>query len=106
MFLKDYWYVAAISDEIAHEPLARTLLNEAVVLYRTDDGAVRALEDRCCHRHLPLSLGKVIGDRLQCGYHGLEYDAAGLCCKPAVGVSQIRTTTVLSSCFCAGQTVL
>ena len=33
-------------------------------------------------------------------------DIGGLCCKPAVGVSQIRTTTVLSSCFCAGQTVL
>ena len=81
MFLKDYWYVAATSDEIADEPLARTLLNEAVVLYRTDDGAVRALEDRCCHRHLPLSLGKVIGDRLQCGYDGLEYDAAGLCVR-------------------------
>ena len=31
---------------------------------------------------------------------------AGLCCKPDVGVSQIRTTTVLSSCFCVGQTVL
>ena len=30
----------------------------------------------------------------------------GLCCKPDVGVSQIRTTTVLSSCFCVGQTVL
>ena len=29
-----------------------------------------------------------------------------LCCKPDVGVSQIRTTTVLSSCFCVGQTVL
>ena len=31
---------------------------------------------------------------------------SGLCCKPDVGVSQIRTTTVLSSCFCVGQTVL
>ena len=34
-----------------------------------------------------------------------ELHFSGLCCKPAVGVSQIRTTTVLSSCFCAGQTV-
>ena len=36
---------------------------------------------------------------------GFEYEM-GLCCKPDVGVSQIRTTTVLSSCFCVGQTVL
>ena len=33
MFLKDYWYVAATADEIGADPLARTLLNEAVVLY-------------------------------------------------------------------------
>ena len=39
------------------------------------------MKDRCCHRHLPLSLGKVIGDRLQCGYHGLEYDAGGACVR-------------------------
>ena len=36
----------------------------------------------------------------------LEGESLGLCCKPDVGVSQIRTTTVLSSCFCVGQTVL
>ena len=35
-----------------------------------------------------------------------EVAARGLCCKPDVGVSQIRTTTVLSSCFCVGQAVL
>ena len=55
MFLRDYWYVAATADEIGAEPLARTLLNQPVVLYRTEDGRVCALEDRCCHRHLPLS---------------------------------------------------
>ena len=32
--------------------------------------------------------------------------AIGLCCKPDVGVSRIRPTTVLASCVCAGQTVL
>ena len=81
MFLKDCWYVAATADEIGAVPLARTLLNEAVVLYRTGDEAVAALEDRCCNRHLPLLLGKVVGDRLQCGYHGLEYDAGGACVR-------------------------
>ncbi len=79
MFLRDYWYVAAISDEIGDTPLARTFLDEPVVLFRTRDGTVAALEDRCCHRHLPLSLGAVVGDRLQCGYHGLLYDTNGVC---------------------------
>ncbi|MBT5458668.1 MAG: aromatic ring-hydroxylating dioxygenase subunit alpha [Rhodospirillaceae bacterium] len=79
MFLKNSWYVAAFDTEIGHEPLARTLLNEPVVLFRTEDGTPVALEDRCCHRALPLSMGKVIGNDIQCGYHGLTFDASGTC---------------------------
>jgi phenylpropionate dioxygenase-like ring-hydroxylating dioxygenase large terminal subunit len=50
-----------------------------VVLYRKEDGTAVALEDRCCHRRYPLSDGKLIGDRLQCHYHGLEYEPDGRC---------------------------
>lgn len=80
MFMKNCWYVAAYDRELEDGgPLGRTLLNEPVVLFRDSTGTPVALEDRCCHRHLPLSLGRVAGDRLQCGYHGLEFDAAGAC---------------------------
>lgn len=81
MFLRDYWYVAAWSDQVGREPLARTILDEKVVLFRKEDGTAVALEDRCAHRRLPLSVGTVIGDTLQCGYHGLVYDCAGQCIK-------------------------
>jgi phenylpropionate dioxygenase-like ring-hydroxylating dioxygenase large terminal subunit len=64
---------------VGRTPFARTLLGEPVVLYRTEDGRAVALEDRCCHRHLPLSMGKVEGDALRCGYHGLRFDASGRC---------------------------
>jgi phenylpropionate dioxygenase-like ring-hydroxylating dioxygenase large terminal subunit len=80
-FLKNCWYVAAWDHEVTEAPLARTVLCEPVVLYRTENGAAVALEDRCCHRALPLSMGKVVGDRLQCGYHGLEFDSGGACVK-------------------------
>ena len=44
------------------------------------DGKVAALEDRCAHRFAPLSMGKIVGgDRVQCPYHGLEYDTSGAC---------------------------
>ena len=79
MYLQNSWYVAAIDREVARAPLARTLLDRPVVLYRREDGTPVALEDRCCHRHLPLSHGAVEGDHIRCGYHGLLFDAEGAC---------------------------
>ena len=79
MFLQNAWYVAAWDCEIGRTPVPRTILNEPVVLYRKADGTPVALEDRCCHRHFPLSKGTVVEDDLRCGYHGLRYDAGGVC---------------------------
>jgi vanillate O-demethylase monooxygenase subunit len=79
MFLKNYWYVAAWDHELKNAPLGRTFLGEPVVMYRAKDGTPVAFEDRCCHRRAPLSLGRVVGDDLQCGYHGLVYDRTGQC---------------------------
>jgi phenylpropionate dioxygenase-like ring-hydroxylating dioxygenase large terminal subunit len=80
-FLKNAWYAAAWNHEIGAAPFARTILNEPLVMFRDTAGRVVALEDRCCHRHLPLSQGKVVGDCLECGYHGLTFDASGNCVK-------------------------
>ena len=77
MFLRNAWYVAAVDDEVAQKPLARKIMNEDIVLWRRSDGSVAAIEDRCCHRHLPLSMGKVIGDNIQCGYHGFRFNGEG-----------------------------
>src|SRR5262249_30724984 len=71
MFLPNHWYVAANPGELGRKPLARIILNEPVLLYRSEDGTPVALEDRCPHRRLPLSMGKLLdGDILQCHYHG------------------------------------
>jgi phenylpropionate dioxygenase-like ring-hydroxylating dioxygenase large terminal subunit len=79
MYVRNGWYVAAWGEEVGAAPLARTFLDEPVVLFRTGAGEAVALEDRCCHRGLPLSMGKLEGDRLRCGYHGLLFDASGAC---------------------------
>jgi phenylpropionate dioxygenase-like ring-hydroxylating dioxygenase large terminal subunit len=79
MYLRNSWYVAAWEREISRAPLARVLLDQPVVFYRKQGGAVVALEDRCCHRQLPLSMGKLEGDELRCGYHGLKFDSGGRC---------------------------
>lgn len=79
MFIKNAWYVAATSDEATDKPLARTILSEKVVLFRSADGAPAALEDRCCHRLAPLSLGDVEPGGIRCGYHGMKFDQTGQC---------------------------
>lgn len=79
MYIKNAWYAAALTQEIKQEPFARTILNQKVVLYRTSANQVVALEDRCAHRQVPLSRGRLIGDELQCWYHGLRYDCSGAC---------------------------
>ena len=81
MFLRNYWYVAASDHEVGRSPMRRVILGEPIVFYRTEDGTPIALEDRCAHRHLPLSMGKLIGDTLQCHYHGLRYDQNGVCVR-------------------------
>ena len=79
MFLRNAWYVAAMAAELGDGFVSRTICKQPVVLYRTGDGHPVALEDRCCHRGLPLSMGKIVGERVQCGYHGLEFDTTGAC---------------------------
>jgi phenylpropionate dioxygenase-like ring-hydroxylating dioxygenase large terminal subunit len=79
-FIHDSWYVAAWDHEIGTDALfARTLLGKPLVFYRTAAGAVVALDDRCCHRAAPLSIGRKEGDCVRCLYHGLKFDATGAC---------------------------
>lgn len=79
MFLKNAWYVAARTDELVNEPVARMILGESVVLFRQGDGRPAALADACPHKKLPLSMGRVQGNRIECGYHGMVLDGAGVC---------------------------
>jgi vanillate O-demethylase monooxygenase subunit len=73
------WYSAAWDSELKHELLARTITGIKMVLYRSLDGEAIALQDACWHRLVPLSMGKLIGDDVQCAYHGIRYNAQGRC---------------------------
>ncbi len=93
MFLKNAWYVAAWSHDIVHELYPLQLLNEYLVFYRQQDGQVVALEDACPHRKLPLSMGRLIDDAVECGYHGLTFNGQGTCIF-APGAKIPRAATV------------
>lgn len=79
-WLRNAWYMAGWDRDFpVGEPKAETILGEPIVLYRTDDGRMIALEDRCVHRLAPLSHGRCEGANLRCMYHGLVFDPSGQC---------------------------
>ena len=79
MFLKNYWYVAAWSQEVSQALFARRILDVPVLMYRTEEGRAVAMDERCPHRRAPLSLGELIGDDVQCAYHGMRFGPDGTC---------------------------
>lgn len=80
-FLQNAWYAAGWSHDLGDAPVARTIHDRPIVIYRDAAGRPIALDDACPHRFAPLSRGKVQGDRIICGYHGLEFDGTGRCVR-------------------------
>jgi phenylpropionate dioxygenase-like ring-hydroxylating dioxygenase large terminal subunit len=78
---KNFWYVAAFSKDVGRDLIARTILGQPVVMFRTSDGRVAALADRCPHRAVPLSMGTLIDDTIRCRYHGMQIGADGGCTR-------------------------
>lgn len=80
-FLWNAWYPAAWSREVSRSLIQRRLLGRLIVLYRREGGGVAALDDACPHRLAPLSLGRLKGDAIECGYHGMTFDCSGACVR-------------------------
>ncbi|MBI1378381.1 MAG: Rieske 2Fe-2S domain-containing protein [Frankiales bacterium] len=92
MYVLNAWYVAAWSTEVTREPARRVVCEIPLVLYRTLDGRAVVLEDRCPHRAYPLSAGRLVGDDIECGYHGFTFDCHGACVRvPAQEIIPRRT---------------
>jgi phenylpropionate dioxygenase-like ring-hydroxylating dioxygenase large terminal subunit len=82
MFLHNAWYVGATAQEVSRKPQRRRILNEPVVFYRRENGAVVAMADSCPHRFAQLSAGFLVGDDIECRYHGLRFSPEGHCMTP------------------------
>lgn len=94
MFLNNAWYVGALSTEVTRQLRSVRMLNQDLLFYRKEDGTAVVLEDACPHRMLPLSMGRLIGDTVECGYHGLTFDCSGKCVK-APGTNMIPKSAVV-----------
>ncbi|MDA0268893.1 MAG: aromatic ring-hydroxylating dioxygenase subunit alpha [Cyanobacteria bacterium] len=75
----NHWYAVARSTEVTTASVGVTLWEQAIVLFRDQQGAIQALEDRCPHRQVLLSHGEVIDGELECIYHGWRFSAEGNC---------------------------
>ena len=74
----DYWYAVEYDRAVRPGQVVEVKFwGESIALFRGDDGELRALENRCAHRQLKLSLGAVTGCTLTCAYHGWSYDGTG-----------------------------
>src|SRR5687768_15014005 len=77
--LPHQWFIACRSDELSRKPLPRTIQGTPLALFRDYSGRPAALLDRCPHRNVPLSMGRVADGQLECGYHGWRFDGGGQC---------------------------
>jgi len=80
-YIRNAWYVAAWTKDIGRQLVSRRILGEPIVFYRREDGAPVALEDSCPHKLAPLSVGELVGDEVQCGYHGMTFNCSGACTR-------------------------
>jgi len=76
--IPNQWYAVLDAREVKNKPVGVTRMGEKLVFWRDEAGAVGCLRDRCCHRGVELSAGKVLANgKLQCPFHGFEYDTTG-----------------------------
>jgi vanillate O-demethylase monooxygenase subunit len=97
-FLRNIWYPVLWSSDVEPGALVdRVVLGEPIVFFRRDDGTPAAIADVCPHRFAPLHLGKHCGDRIRCGYHGLEFDGSGRCVRNPHGDGKIPVGAAVRS---------
>lgn len=75
----DQWYAVLEANKVGERPVSVRRFGEDLVLYRAASGAFGCMIDRCPHRGVALSLGRVVGEEIECGYHAFRFRADGAC---------------------------
>ncbi len=82
----NFWYAAEWSEKVGAAPARVRMLGQDFVLWRDSSGAVHCHANVCVHRGGSLAGGRLQGDRIECPYHGWQFDGAGVCRKiPSLG---------------------
>src|SRR5438270_9495902 len=79
--LPGFWYPTIPAARLKRGQMRRELLlKTSFLLCRDNRGKLFALDDHCPHRGMPLSFGHFDGERIECCYHGWQFDSEGRCC--------------------------
>ena len=74
----DYWYAVEEVRNVQPGSVVEVVFwKQSIALFRGEDGEFRAVENRCAHRQLKLSMGQVQNCQLVCAYHAWKYDQDG-----------------------------
>src|SRR5688572_6962510 len=73
-----YWHPVLVANQLPKDrPVGVRVAGRDIAVFRTPRAGLGALEDKCVHRRLKLSVGTVVNDRLRCAYHGWSYTTDG-----------------------------
>ncbi|HLZ06519.1 MAG TPA: aromatic ring-hydroxylating dioxygenase subunit alpha [Bradyrhizobium sp.] len=78
---RNTWYPLTWSRNVTRKLSRHRVLGMDFVVYRSEAGTPVALDDACPHRLAPLSMGKLKGDAIECGYHGMTFGIDGRCVR-------------------------
>lgn len=79
-YLRQFWQPIVEARKV--EPgrsIPLTIMSEKLAVYRSQDGKVHCVDNRCAHRGAMLSTGWVEGDVIRCPYHGWAFGPDGQC---------------------------
>jgi len=93
MELLKHWHPVIESNYLKKKPIAVYLCGKEMVLFRTTQGQVCVLHNRCCHRGMRLSCGWVEGEEIVCPYHGWRYTNCGRVFSPGTPKLDLRVSS-------------
>jgi 5,5'-dehydrodivanillate O-demethylase len=78
-YMRFFWHPIAAAEELKDHPKPVRILGEDLVLFRTTNGKLGLLAQRCAHRSASLGCGMIEDDGIRCAYHAWKYDLTGQC---------------------------